>query len=153
MATSAKSLANRVLLSLCGAASEAVPPHPTVRASHAASARRVGFLSRWDWMLTLRVGQAETLWDEALRIEVRELPEDLAQLDVLLGGEALFAPIVEHWRRRSARVVTRRSRSSRIAARRSPPCIVGQHHVADSRVNTASWTTCRRKPCQSLPWS
>lgn len=50
-------------------------------------------------MLTLRAGQAETLWDEALPIEVRELPWDLAQLDVLLGGEELFAPIVEHWRR------------------------------------------------------
>ncbi|MDX6539497.1 MAG: hypothetical protein QOI71_1107 [Gaiellales bacterium] len=50
-------------------------------------------------MLTLRAGQAETLWDEALPIEVRELPGDLARLDVLLGGEELFAPIVEHWRR------------------------------------------------------
>jgi len=50
-------------------------------------------------MLTLRAGQAETLWDEALPIEVRELPEDLAQLDVLLGGEEFYAPIVEHWRR------------------------------------------------------
>lgn len=50
-------------------------------------------------MLTLRAGQAETLWDEALPIEVRELPEDLAQLDLLLGGEELYAPIVAHWRR------------------------------------------------------
>jgi len=48
--------------------------------------------------LTLRAGQVETLWDEALPIEVRELPEDLAQLDLLFGGEELFAPIVEHWR-------------------------------------------------------
>jgi IS5 family transposase len=50
-------------------------------------------------MLTLRAGQAETLWDEALPIEVRELPGDLARLDLLLGGEELYAPIVEHWRR------------------------------------------------------
>lgn len=50
-------------------------------------------------MLTLRAGQAETLWDEALPIEARELPEDLAQLDLLLGGEELYAPIVEHWHR------------------------------------------------------
>lgn len=50
-------------------------------------------------MLTLRAGQAETLWDEALPIEVRDLPGDLAQLDLLLGGEELFAPIVEHRRR------------------------------------------------------
>ncbi len=50
-------------------------------------------------MLTLRAGQVETLWDEALPIEVRELPEDLARLDLLLGGEELLAPIVAHWRR------------------------------------------------------
>jgi IS5 family transposase len=50
-------------------------------------------------MLTLRAGQVETLWDEALPIEVRELPEDLAQLDLLRGGEESFEPIVEHWRR------------------------------------------------------
>ena len=53
-------------------------------------------------MLTLRAGQVETLWDESLPVEVRELPDDLARLDLLLGGEALFAPIVAHWQREVA---------------------------------------------------
>lgn len=35
-------------------------------------------------MLRLVAAQAESLWDEALPIEVRELPADLAALDVLL---------------------------------------------------------------------
>ena len=48
-------------------------------------------------MLTLAAGQAESLWDEALPIEVRELPEDLARLDELLGDPALLAPIAERW--------------------------------------------------------
>jgi len=36
-------------------------------------------------MLRLVAAQAETLWDEALPIEVRELPADLAALDELLS--------------------------------------------------------------------
>ena len=50
-------------------------------------------------MLTLLAGQPESLWDEALPIEVRELPADLAALDCLLGDPVLLAPIVTHWRR------------------------------------------------------
>ncbi len=50
-------------------------------------------------MLTLLAGQPESLWDEALPVEVRELPADLAALDGLLGDPGLLAPIVEHWRR------------------------------------------------------
>ena len=50
-------------------------------------------------MLTLWSGQAESLWDEALPIEVRELPEDLAALDALMSDPELLAPIVAHWRR------------------------------------------------------
>ena len=51
-------------------------------------------------MLTLLAGQAESLWDEALPIEVRELPEDLAALDrVAVGSGVVVAPIVERWRR------------------------------------------------------
>jgi IS5 family transposase len=50
-------------------------------------------------MLTLFAGQAESLWDEALPIEVRELPADLAALDRLLSDPGLLAPIVAHWRR------------------------------------------------------
>jgi IS5 family transposase len=50
-------------------------------------------------MLTLLAGQPESLWDEALPVEVRELPEDLAALDRLLCEPALLVPIVAHWRR------------------------------------------------------
>src|SRR5713101_3694809 len=50
-------------------------------------------------MLTLLAGQPESLWDEALPIEVRELPADLAALDRLLSDPGLLAPIVAHWRR------------------------------------------------------
>src|ERR1039458_2731498 len=42
-------------------------------------------------MLTLAAGQVESLWDEVLPGEVRELPEDLAALDVLSGDPGLRA--------------------------------------------------------------
>jgi transposase, IS5 family len=41
--------------------------------------------------------QVESLFDEALPIEVRELPGDLARLDVLLSDAALLEPICERW--------------------------------------------------------
>jgi hypothetical protein len=50
-------------------------------------------------VLTLLAGQAESLWDEALPVEVLELPADLAELDRLLSDPGLLTPIVEHWRR------------------------------------------------------
>jgi IS5 family transposase len=50
-------------------------------------------------MLTLVAGQAESLWDEALPIEVRELPDDLAALDRLMADAGLLTPIVERWQR------------------------------------------------------
>ncbi len=50
-------------------------------------------------MLTLWAEQQECLWDEALPIEVRELPEDLAALDRLLGDPAMLGPIVERFHR------------------------------------------------------
>ena len=50
-------------------------------------------------MLTLFGGQSESLWDEALPVEVRELPEDLAALDRLLSDPELVGPIVERFRR------------------------------------------------------
>src|SRR6266849_5308175 len=50
-------------------------------------------------MLRLLAGQPESLWDEALPIEVRELPADLAALDRLLSDPGLLVSIVEHWRR------------------------------------------------------
>ena len=49
--------------------------------------------------MRLVAAQAETLWDEALPIEVRELADDLAALDGLLCDRALLAPFVEHWER------------------------------------------------------
>jgi hypothetical protein len=50
-------------------------------------------------VLTLWAWQPECLWDEALPIEVRELPDDLAALDRLLGEPAMLGPIVERFRR------------------------------------------------------
>ncbi len=49
-------------------------------------------------MLRLSGGQVESLWDEVLPGDVRELPEDLAALDVLLRDVALTQPIAAHWR-------------------------------------------------------
>jgi IS5 family transposase len=49
-------------------------------------------------MLTLLARQPECLWDEGLPVEVRELPEDLAALDVLLCDPELLRPLVERWR-------------------------------------------------------
>jgi IS5 family transposase len=48
-------------------------------------------------MLTLSAGQVESLWDEVLPVEVRELPEDLARLDRVLAGRGLLRPIVDAW--------------------------------------------------------
>jgi hypothetical protein len=39
-------------------------------------------------------GQVESLWDEVLPVGVRELPADLAALDMVLRDPGLFAPIV-----------------------------------------------------------
>jgi len=50
-------------------------------------------------MLRLQGGQVESLWDELLPEGLRELPEDLAQMDGLLRDEALLAPIEAHWDR------------------------------------------------------
>ena len=49
-------------------------------------------------MLTLLADQPECLWDDALPIEVRQLPEDLAALDALLSDHELLWPLVECWR-------------------------------------------------------
>jgi IS5 family transposase len=50
-------------------------------------------------MLRLVGGQVESLFDDALPVEVRELPEDLARLDALLADPALFGPIEAAWDR------------------------------------------------------
>ena len=48
-------------------------------------------------MLRLSGGQVETLFDLGLPVEVRELPADLAALDVLLADSALLAPVEAAW--------------------------------------------------------
>jgi len=48
-------------------------------------------------MLRVSGGQVESLFDLGLPVEVRELPADLAGLDVLLGDLALFAPVERAW--------------------------------------------------------
>ena len=53
-------------------------------------------------MLRMQGAQAESLWDEVLPSEVRELPADLALIDKLLGDPALLEPIAEHWRAEAA---------------------------------------------------
>jgi IS5 family transposase len=50
-------------------------------------------------VLTLWAPQAETLWDELLPVEARELPDDLARIDELLSDPELLRPIAAHWRR------------------------------------------------------
>src|SRR6516165_3748843 len=50
-------------------------------------------------MLTLLAEQPECLWDDALPVEVKELPVDLAALDALMADHELLWPIVERWQR------------------------------------------------------
>jgi transposase, IS5 family len=50
-------------------------------------------------MLRLAGEQVETLFDELLPVEVRELPQDLAVLDRLLADPRLLAPIQQAWKR------------------------------------------------------
>ena len=50
-------------------------------------------------MLMLLAEQPECLWDDALPVEVKELPEDLEALDGLLSDHELLWPIVERWQR------------------------------------------------------
>ncbi|MBV9046753.1 MAG: hypothetical protein JOY58_00695 [Solirubrobacterales bacterium] len=68
-------------------------------------------------MLTLLAGQPDCLCDEALPVEVKELPEDLAALDGLLAEPELLWPLVERWRvefvQTGRAVLTRADRRSR----------------------------------------
>jgi IS5 family transposase len=48
-------------------------------------------------MLRLAGGQVESLFDQLLPIEVRELPADLAALDRLLADPRLLVPIQQAW--------------------------------------------------------
>jgi hypothetical protein len=49
----------------------------------------MGFSSKGELMLTLLADQPECLWEDALPIEVKALPEDLAAVDVLLADHEL----------------------------------------------------------------
>ncbi len=49
-------------------------------------------------VLTLWSVRTESLWVEALTIEVRELPEGLSAPDRLLSDREFFAPTAAHWR-------------------------------------------------------
>jgi hypothetical protein len=61
-------------------------------------------------MLRLAGGQVESLFDDALPVEVRELPDDLARLDALLTAPALLEPISAAWDRAGRERGARRSR-------------------------------------------
>jgi transposase, IS5 family len=50
-------------------------------------------------MLRLVGGQVESLWDEVLPVEARELPDDLAGLDRVLSDPALLVPVERAWER------------------------------------------------------
>jgi IS5 family transposase len=49
-------------------------------------------------VLTLLAPQVESLWDESLPLEVKELPADLAELDRVLGDPELMMLLLERWR-------------------------------------------------------
>jgi transposase, IS5 family len=73
-------------------------------------------------VLTLEASQVESLWDEVLPVEVRELPEDLARLDELLRDRELLRPIERHWRREA-------EASGRSAADHGRPSIAMETYV------------------------
>ncbi len=49
-------------------------------------------------VLTLWAPRVESLWDESLPIEVKELPVDLAELDRVVGDPELVMVLLERWR-------------------------------------------------------
>ncbi|MDQ3647902.1 MAG: transposase, partial [Actinomycetota bacterium] len=74
------------------------------------------------WVLRLAAGQVESLWDEVLPVKVRELPEDLRRIDVLLSDSLLLAPIAAHWQIEAAA-------SGRSAAAHGRPTIAMETYV------------------------
>ena len=61
-------------------------------------------------MLRLAGDQVESLLDELLPVELRELPAELAVLDRLLADPRLLAPITQAWERSAVAMAGRRSR-------------------------------------------
>jgi hypothetical protein len=61
-------------------------------------------------MLRLAGGQVESLLEELLAVEARELPADLAALDRLLADPRLLAPIKQAWAQTAKGTAGRRSR-------------------------------------------
>jgi hypothetical protein len=61
-------------------------------------------------MLRLAGDQVESLLDELLAVEVRELPAELAVLDRLLADPRLLAPIQQAWKHSARDHGDRRSR-------------------------------------------
>jgi len=49
-------------------------------------------------VLTLWAPQTESLWEESLPLEVKELPADLAELDRVLRDPELMMVLLERWR-------------------------------------------------------
>ncbi len=50
-------------------------------------------------MLTLLAEPPESLWDEALPVEVRELPDDLAGVGSVVGRSGVVGADRAHWQR------------------------------------------------------
>ena len=93
-------------------------------------------------MLRLAAGQVESLWDEVLAVEVRELPEDLARIDALLGDPTLLAPIAAHWRAEA-------EASGRSAAGHGRPTIAMETYVRLMVVKQRSGGATRRFSARS----
>jgi transposase, IS5 family len=73
-------------------------------------------------MLRLEGVQTQCLFDQVLPEEVRELPEDLAQLDELLADSALLAPIEPTGRQRRPNAVDRDCERTDRRSRWPPTC-------------------------------
>jgi IS5 family transposase len=73
-------------------------------------------------MLRLQGEQVESLWDEILPTEARQLPADLAVIDELLRDPALLVPIEAHWQREA-------EERGRSAAGHGRPTIAMQTYV------------------------
>ena len=58
-----------------------------------------GFRVGGGWCADVRAPQVETLWDELLPVEARELPDDLARIDELFDDPGVVAADRGQWQR------------------------------------------------------